>query len=89
VPTFAELGHDDYTATIWFGLLVRSDTPKPVVERLLKAAKAAHSDPAVKKKLEDIGFDVPGLTGPAFANEIVKQTERWRALVKLTGFKVN
>ena len=87
VPTFAELGYPDFTATIWFGLLVRANTPKAVRERLLKAAIAAHNDPAVKAKLEKMGFDVPGMTGPAFAKEIAEQIERWRKLVVATGFK--
>ena len=87
VPTFAELGYPDFTATIWFGLLVRAGTPKAMRERLLKAAIAAHNDPAVKAKLEKMGFDVPGMTGPAFAKEIAEQIERWRKLVVATGFK--
>ncbi|HZD89760.1 MAG TPA: tripartite tricarboxylate transporter substrate binding protein, partial [Pseudolabrys sp.] len=75
VPTFAELGYPDFTATIWFGLFVRSSTPKALRERLLKAAIAAHNDPAVKKKLEAMGFDVPGMTGAAFSKEIAQQIE--------------
>jgi tripartite-type tricarboxylate transporter receptor subunit TctC len=86
VPTFAELGYPDFTATIWFGLFVRADTPKPVLDRLLKAAVAAHADPAVKAKLEQLGFEVPGLTGKPFADEIASQTVRWRKLVEKTGF---
>ncbi len=87
VPTFAELGYPDFTATIWFGLLIRAGTPKAISDRLLKAAIAAHNDPAVKAKLEKMGFDVPGMTGPAFAKEIAEQIERWRKLVVATGFK--
>ncbi len=89
VPTFAELGHPDLTATIWFGLLIRASTPAPIRERLLKAAIAAHQDPAVKAKLEAMGFDVPGLTGKAFGDEITAQIERWRKLVVATGFKAD
>ena len=87
VPTFAELGHPEFTATIWFGLFVRASTPPDVRDRLLKAAIAAHADPAVKKKLEALGFEVPGLTGTAFSKEIAEQIERWRKIVVATGFK--
>jgi tripartite-type tricarboxylate transporter receptor subunit TctC len=89
VPTFAELGYPDFTATIWFGLLIHSATPPAIRERLLKAAKAAHEDPEIKKKLEDIGFDVPAITGAAFSQQIAEQTERWRKLVAATGFKAD
>jgi tripartite-type tricarboxylate transporter receptor subunit TctC len=89
VPTFAELGYPEFNTTIWFGLFVRSTTPAAVRERLLKAAIAAHEDPAVRKKLEAIGFEVPALTGPAFSKEIAEQIERWRKLVVATGFKAD
>src|SRR5215813_13717039 len=51
VPTFAELGHPEFTANVWFGLMVRAGTPPAVVASLLHAAKAAHADPDVKEKL--------------------------------------
>ena len=89
VPTFAELGYPDLTATIWFGLLIRASTPAPIRERLLKAAIAAHRDPVVKAKLEAMGFDVPALAGKAFSDELTAQIERWRKLVVATGFKAN
>jgi tripartite-type tricarboxylate transporter receptor subunit TctC len=89
VPTFAELGYPEFNTTIWFGLLVRSATPAAVRDRLLKAAIAAHKNPAVKKKLEALGFEVPALTGPAFSKGIAEQIERWRKIAVATGFKAN
>lgn len=89
VPTLAELGHPDFNTTIWFGMLMRAETPPAIVEAYVRAAKAAHEDPEVKKKLETLGFDVPAHTGPAVAADIAVQTERWRRLVKATGFKAD
>jgi tripartite-type tricarboxylate transporter receptor subunit TctC len=89
VPTLAELGHPDFNTTIWFGMLMRAETPPAMVEAYVKAAKAAHDDAEVKKKLETLGFDVPALTGPGVAADIAAQTERWRRLVKATGFKAD
>ena len=64
VPTFAELGHPEFTARVWFGLLVKTGTPPDIVARLTDAAKAAHADPEVRQKLEAQGYDVIGETGP-------------------------
>lgn len=89
VPTLAELGHPDFNTTIWFGMLMRAETPPAMVDAYVKAAKAAHDDAEVKKKLETLGFDVPALTGPGVAADIAAQTERWRRLVKATGFKAD
>jgi tripartite-type tricarboxylate transporter receptor subunit TctC len=88
-PTFAELGHADFTATVWFGLLVKTGTPPEMVKQLLDAAKAAHADPQVRAKLEPQGFDISGQSGPEFAADIRKQIERWRGIVKASGFKAD
>lgn len=89
VPTFAELGYPDFTASIWFGLLVRAGTPAETSDKLLAAARAAHADPKIKASLEEQGFDVSGQTGPDFLADIKAQSGRWAALVKATGFKAD
>ena len=88
-PTFAELGYPDFTATVWFGLLVKKGTPADATAALLEAAKTAHADAETKAKLEAMGFEVSGLSGPEFENGIRTQIERWRRLVKATGFKAD
>lgn len=88
VPTFAELGYPEFTTKVWFGLLVKAGTPQPIVDRLTAAAKTAHTDPAVKAKLEAQGYDVVAETGPQLLPNIKKQQERWAKLVKAAGFSV-
>jgi tripartite-type tricarboxylate transporter receptor subunit TctC len=88
VPTFAELGYPEFTAKVWFGLLVKEGTPPDVVKRLSDAAVAAHNDPAIKAKLESQGFDVSGTTGPKLKTDLLEQVERWGKLVKSSGFSV-
>jgi tripartite-type tricarboxylate transporter receptor subunit TctC len=86
-PTFAELGYAEFTAAVWFGLMVRAGTPPAAMASLLDAAKGAHADPDVKDKLGAEGFDVSGETGAAFAADITAQAGRWARLVKASGFK--
>ena len=88
VPTFAELGYPDFTAKVWFGLLVKEGVPEDIFKRLTEAAKAAHADPAIKAKLEAQGFEVSGETGPQLKSEIKQQIERWGRLVKASGFSI-
>jgi tripartite-type tricarboxylate transporter receptor subunit TctC len=88
VPTFAELGYPEFTAKVWFGLLVKEGVPEDVFKRLTEAAKAAHADLAVKEKLEAQGFEVSGETGPQLKSEIKQQVERWGRLVKASGFSI-
>jgi tripartite-type tricarboxylate transporter receptor subunit TctC len=87
LPTLAELGYKDMTATAWFGLFARAGTPGPILEQLVDAARKAHADPAVKEKLERAGFDVPGQTEPEFSAAIRASAERWAKVVKASGFR--
>jgi tripartite-type tricarboxylate transporter receptor subunit TctC len=89
IPTFAELGHGEFTTNVWFGLMLRAGTPPDVLTTLLNAAKAAHADTDVKAKLEALGLEVSGETGPEFAADIRKQAARWARLVKAAGFKAD
>jgi len=86
VPTFAELGYPEFTAKVWFGLLVKEGTPPDVLKRLTDAAIAAHADPDIRKKLEAQGFEVPAETGPQLKTEILAQVVRWGKLVQASGF---
>lgn len=89
IPTLAELGYADLSATIWFGLLVRRDTPDAVYRQIVDAARKAHADAAVRARLEAMGFDVPAQTDPEFANGVRASQQRWARIVKATGFKAS
>jgi tripartite-type tricarboxylate transporter receptor subunit TctC len=89
VPTFADLGLADLTATAWFGFLVKTGTPPDALAQLTAAAKAAHEDAATRNKLRAQGFEVVGETGAAFARSIEVQTERWAKIVKASGFSAD
>jgi tripartite-type tricarboxylate transporter receptor subunit TctC len=89
VPTFAELGHPEFTASIWFGLMARAGTSKDVLDRLVSASKDAHGDKLLQERLQQEGFDVVGKTGSGLTSEIKMQVEKWAKLVKATGFKAD
>ena len=89
VPSFTELGYPEFTASIWFGLLIKAGTPKEILDPLMKAIAAAHQDPEVKAKLEAQGFDISGQSGEACRAEIEKQTARWAELAKATNFSAD
>lgn len=86
-PSFAELGHPEFTTSVWFGLMVLDGTPPETVAMLTDAAKKAHADPDIKNKFEQQGLEVSGQTGPEVAADIKTQVERWGRIVKATGYK--
>lgn len=87
VPTLAEVGQGDLTTTIWFGVFVPRSTDPKLVEQIRKAVLKAHNEPAYRARLETLNFDVPEASLPEFESEIARDTARWSALVKATGFK--
>lgn len=87
VPSFAELGYPEFTASTWFGLVARSGTSADILARIVDAARTAHLEPAVRERLEQMGFDVAAQTGAEFAASMQAGRERWARVVKATGFK--
>ena len=86
VPTFKESGYD-MVGTGWYGLFAPAGTPGAAVERLSKAAIAAVKDPAVNKRMVDIGLEPTG-HGPAELGRIMKADyDKWGPVIRESGFK--
>ena len=47
----------------------------------------AHTDPAIRERLEQMGFDVSAQSGAEFAASLRDGEARWAKVVKATGFK--
>ena len=89
VPTLAESGHAEFTASTWFGLVARTGTPPELMQRLVDAARRAHLEPSVREKLEAMGFDVSAQTGPELNQALRDGEARWARVVKATGFRAS
>ncbi len=59
IPTTDEAGLPGFHMTLWSGLWVPKDTPKDVIAKLNAAAVDALNDPAVRKKFENLGLQMP------------------------------
>jgi tripartite-type tricarboxylate transporter receptor subunit TctC len=88
VPTVAEQGFPSFDATVWIGLLAPAATPKDVLDKLAGQTQKAMADPEVRKRLVAQGFEVVGGTPEQFARFIRSEAEKWGAIVKKTGAKV-
>jgi tripartite-type tricarboxylate transporter receptor subunit TctC len=56
VPTFKELGYEGVVEQGWYALFVRSDTPKPIIEKLQKVSADVMASAAMKGHLKSIGL---------------------------------
>jgi tripartite-type tricarboxylate transporter receptor subunit TctC len=86
VPTFRELGYD-LVAKPWYGLFAPAGTPPAAIDRLAKAAMAAVNDPALNKRLVEMGLEPTGSGPDRLAAALKEDLERWGPPIKASGFK--
>ena len=86
VPTFRELGYD-LVAKPWYALFAPAGTPPAAVERLSNAAMAAIADPALNKRLVDMGLEPTGYGPQRLATILKEDLERWGPPIRASGFK--
>jgi tripartite-type tricarboxylate transporter receptor subunit TctC len=61
IPTTAEAGFPDIEVVIWQGLWAPKGSPPEIIAKLNAAVVTALQDPEIRRKLEDLGQDIPTL----------------------------
>jgi tripartite-type tricarboxylate transporter receptor subunit TctC len=89
VPTIAEAGLPGYDISNWTGLLGPAGLDRAIVEKLNTAVIAILNDPAMKARLEKIGFEQVDGTPEEFARQLKHDVDRWSALVRSAGIHTN
>ena len=88
VPTFTELGYPKLEALAWMGLWCTPDVPAPVQARVREATLKVLTQPAVRERLLELGFDVGA---PRSVDDIIAglkaDHDRVGAVLQSIGFK--
>jgi tripartite-type tricarboxylate transporter receptor subunit TctC len=85
LATTGEQGLAGVEASVWNALFFPRGTPAAIVQRTAKAVNDMLDDPAVRKRLEDLGLEiVPSeRRGPDYLAKFVpEEIERWAKVVK-------
>ena len=85
VPTAREAGLPAYQTSAWNALFAPKGTPKPILAKLNGALVKALEDAAVRKRLLDLGSDIPppAQRTPEFLAEHVKvEIAKWTPILK-------
>jgi tripartite-type tricarboxylate transporter receptor subunit TctC len=90
VPSIDEAGASGLYVAYWHAMWAPKGTPKEIIARLNAAVVRALADPAVKKRLADIGQDVwprEQQTPEALAAHHKAEIDKWWPIIRASGLK--
>jgi len=88
LPTSIEAGLPDFQASAWNALFAPKGTPKPILDKLSAALDRALDDETTRKRLLDLGSDIPDKTrrGQQPLAALVKsEIGKWSPVIKAAG----
>jgi tripartite-type tricarboxylate transporter receptor subunit TctC len=73
--------------SVWLGLVAPKGTPRPIIDKIQRKVVQILSDPAMRKKSEQIGaFPIPS-SPDEFRAFIRREAARWEPVLKETGIR--
>lgn len=88
LPTVAEAGVPGYAFDSWFGLLAPAGTPPEEIERINAAVGKALADPAVQKRLSNLGLEAGTMPAAEFQELLAKDAKLAGEIVKASGARI-
>ena len=91
VPTVGEAGAPGVEVTNWLAAYAPKGTPKDAVAKLNAAFNSAMADPAIRQRISDQGLEMPPpeqQTPEAFAAYLKSEMDKWGAVIRESGIKV-
>jgi tripartite-type tricarboxylate transporter receptor subunit TctC len=87
VPTIGET-LPGYEVTQWYGLFAPAGVAPAIVQRLHAQAVKSLSQPAVRKRLEDIGTEPAGSSPEELSARVKNEIARWTSVIRSAGIKL-
>jgi tripartite-type tricarboxylate transporter receptor subunit TctC len=91
LPTADESGVPGLDLSNWLGAYAPKGTPKDIVAKLSHAFAVAMADPQVRERIAGQGMEVPPAaqqTPEGFAIYLKSEMEKWGAIIRESGIKV-
>jgi tripartite-type tricarboxylate transporter receptor subunit TctC len=85
VPTMTEVGYPAVEFNSWNGLIAPAGTPKAIKARMQSEIAKALALPAIRERLETVGFDSVGSNASEFESLIQRDIAKWSVVVKEAG----
>jgi tripartite-type tricarboxylate transporter receptor subunit TctC len=89
LPTVAEAALPGYEAVLHYGIVAPAGTPRPIIDKLGAALRAAVTSDELRSRLADDGAEPLASTPEEYAADIDREETKWSAIVKTSGAKVD
>ena len=87
-PTLAEQGLKDFEVIVWHGIYAPKGTPKPILDKMNAAVRAALKDPEVAKRMADLGAEIvpdSKLSSEGLQSWLKSEIDKWGPVIKAGG----
>ena len=89
VQTMAESGLKGFEVSAWDAIVVPAGTPRPIIDRLNAAIRAALADPELRAQLATRGTEVAPGTPEELSQHITSNLKLWGDAVKRSGASID
>ena len=92
LPTTGEQGLPGVDSSVWNAFFLPKGAPQPIVRKLNKAMSDTLDDPAIHKRLEELGLVIlpPERRTPEYlAQYLPQEIERWGKVIRAAGIELD
>ena len=92
VPTMDESGVKGFSeagSDLWFGIVAPAGLPKATLNKLNESLISASRSPEIRQRASASGFELWTSTSEEFARVIKTDRDKWGAIVKASGAKID
>jgi tripartite-type tricarboxylate transporter receptor subunit TctC len=82
LPTIGESGYPGFEAWAWQGFVAPARTPRPVIMKLNTEFAKVMSDPVIKQRLSESGFELQTSTPDEFSAYMKSEIAKWRKVIR-------
>lgn len=88
VPTFDSL-YPGLEISSWHGIFAPANMPRSLTDKIATDIRATLNTPAVGNRMRDLGFEVTGIAGEAFAEIVRSDYGKWAEVIRRNNLRID
>jgi tripartite-type tricarboxylate transporter receptor subunit TctC len=87
-PTLAEQGLKDFEVVVWHGIYAPKGTPRPIIDKMNVAVRAALKDPEVVRRMGELGAEIvpdSKLSSESLHSWLKSEIDKWGPVIRASG----